>query len=40
MAYPAKSKFLLLLLICLLTGTLDAMAALIISYKILPGTIF
>ena len=40
MANPAKSKSLLLLLTCLLTGTLDAMAALIISYKIPPATIF
>lgn len=40
MANPVKSKFLLLLLTCLLTGTLDAMAALIISYKIPPATIF
>lgn len=40
MANPPKSKFLLLLLTCLFTGTLDAMAAILISYKIPPATIF
>jgi uncharacterized membrane protein YagU involved in acid resistance len=40
MANPGKSKFLLLLITSLLTGTLDAMAAILISYKIPPATIF
>jgi len=40
MANPGKSKFLLLLLTSLLTGTLDAMAAILISYKIPPAFIF
>ncbi len=40
MANPSKSKFLLLALTCLFTGTLDAMAAILISYKIPPATIF
>jgi hypothetical protein len=39
-ANSSQKKILLLLLTSLLTGTLDAMAALIISYKIPPATIF
>jgi hypothetical protein len=35
-----KSKFLTILLTCLLTGTLDAIAALLISYKVPPAIIF
>jgi hypothetical protein len=35
-----KSKFITILLTCLLTGTLDAIAALLISYKIPPAIIF
>ncbi len=35
-----KSKFITILITCLLTGTLDAIAALLISYKIPPVIIF
>jgi hypothetical protein len=35
-----KSKFITILLVCLLTGTLDAIAALLISYKVPPVIIF
>src|ERR1700761_9802943 len=35
-----KSKSITILLTCLLTGTLDAIAALLISYKIPPAVIF
>jgi hypothetical protein len=37
---PRKSKFMTLLLTSLLTGTLDAMIAILISYRIPPATIF
>ena len=36
----SKSKFVTVLQTCLLTGTLDALAALLISYKIPPAVIF
>lgn len=36
----AKSKFVTVLQTCLLTGTLDALAAILISYKIPPAVIF
>lgn len=35
-----KSKFVTVLQTCLLTGTLDALAAILISYKIPPAVIF
>jgi hypothetical protein len=35
-----KNKFITILITCLLTGTLDAIAALLISYKIPPVIIF
>jgi len=35
-----KSKFVTILQTCLLTGTLDALAAILISYKIPPAVIF
>ncbi len=35
-----KSKFITILLTCLLTGTLDAIAAILLSYKIPPAIIF
>src|SRR3569623_975410 len=35
-----KSKFVIILQTCLLTGTLDALAAILISYKIPPADIF
>ena len=40
MALRRKSMFMTLLLISLLTGTLDAIAAILISYKIPPAFIF
>jgi hypothetical protein len=40
MAISGKSKFMILLLTSLLTGTLDAMAAILMSYRIPPATIF
>jgi hypothetical protein len=40
MSNRRKSKFITILLTCLLTGTLDAIAALLISYKIPPAVIF
>ncbi|HEY4195996.1 MAG TPA: hypothetical protein VGM63_10700, partial [Mucilaginibacter sp.] len=40
MANPRKSKFLTLLLASMLTGTLDAFAAILISYKVPPAFIF
>src|ERR1700709_2728817 len=35
-----RSKSMTILLTCLLTGTLDALAAILISYKIPPAVIF
>lgn len=40
MSNRPKSKFITILITCLLTGTLDAIAALLISYKIPPVIIF
>ncbi|MDO3626392.1 hypothetical protein Q3A68_09335 [Mucilaginibacter sp. BT774] len=40
MARRPKSKCVIILQTCLLTGTLDALAAILISYKIPPAIIF
>ena len=40
MANSGRSKFTILLLTCLFTGTLDAIAALLLSHKTAPSIIF